>query len=734
MCKLTDLSTDRIAGIKVNTAGRPTCFLSVYLPTRAGCTDDFKEQLDYIDACLGRLSLDNNVIIMGDLDADPGSEGGPLATTTVNEQGRILLRYLKRWEYVSVHLHDASVSSSGQTSHTYCSEAHSSLSTIDHILAPKHLLSRFFSSRVEEDDPLNLSDHQPLFSNFRCNVKQLDTAANHGFDDDSRHPITKDEIRDKYTMHVEAQLSSVSVPDLKELVCHPELINKHLELIARILQSSATANIPIKKFHKHLKPGWTHDLSSAHNKSKKAYRNWIRTGRPRSCDHPIRKEYKDAKARFRAKLRAFQREQRDKFFCDLDMNCQNTSKLFRMIRKHNGITTEPTSTLNYKGTHSGESLSEAWADYFGDLASPTNNEASDPIFQQRIEELYAKLVEDTSTDSEAVTFSHEEVAEVIHSLKANKAAGADGIDPEHLIYGGDSLVVHLMVLFNAMISAAHIPEAFQLGLVIPIPKGHNKHLSVPNNYRGITILSNISKVLEKLLMLKILQQNSPPTLNALQGGFREHMSCAHTAFILQEAIQSLRDQGKKAYVAYLDVRKAFDTVWHEGLLVKMHQKGIQGPIWHIINKWYTTCTSSLLWNGKQSKQFPIQQGVRQGGVLSPFLYCIFVDELLDILSESGIGVTINGLYCGAPMYADDLALVASSPEELQKMLDIVSNYASRWKYSLNADKSVVMVLGANSTLYFCSPHRGEMHLWKECVLRTELSWLQIWIPPPHNLI
>ena len=110
------------------------------------------------------------------------------------------------------------------------------------------------------------------------------------------------------------------------------------------------------------------------------------------------------------------------------------------------------------------------------------------------------------------------------------------------------------------------------------------------------------------------------------------MGCIHTAFILQEAIQSLRKKGKKAYVAYLDVRKAFDTVWHQGMLVKLHQKGIQGPIWQIINKWYTSSTSSVISDNQQSRPFPCRQSVRQGGVLCLFLYCLFVDELLDNLA------------------------------------------------------------------------------------------------------
>ena len=87
------------------------------------------------------------------------------------------------------------------------------------------------------------------------------------------------------------------------------------------------------------------------------------------------------------------------------------------------------------------------------------------------------------------------------------------------------------------------------------------------------------------------------------------------------------------------------------------------------------------------------QGVQQGGVLSPFLYCLFVDQLL---SASGFGVSIDNIYREAPMYADDLALVAGSAEELQAMLDLVHNYAQKWRYNLNADKSVVMVLSETS--------------------------------------
>ena len=116
-------------------------------------------------------------------------------------------------------------------------------------------------------------------------------------------------------------------------------------------------------------------------------------------------------------------------------------------------------------------------------------------------------------------------------------------------------------------------------------------------------------------------------------------------------------------------------------------------IWHLLWNWYKTSSCSFTWNHAISSSFPIHQGVRQGAILSPLLYSIFVDELLELLTTSGLGVSIDTIYCGAPMYADDLALVADSPEELQAMLNIVCTYAGKWHYNLNAGKSFVMIFG-----------------------------------------
>ena len=156
-----------------------------------------------------------------------------------------------------------------------------------------------------------------------------------------------------------------------------------------------------------------------------------------------------------------------------------------------------------------------------------------------------------------------EVQEATCYLPRDKAPGPDGIDSEHLIFGGTDLSHHLAALFNTLLTLCYVPESFRTGYTVPIPKGPDKDIRIPSNYRGISLLSNISKVFEKLILKRLQKVIS---LNPLQGGFREGLSCSHTSFILQEAVQS---NNLKAYVAFLDAQKAFDTVWHEGLFVKL---------------------------------------------------------------------------------------------------------------------------------------------------------------------
>ena len=120
--RLPEFSNDRFVTVQVLSLISLFCIIAsyMYLPYCSACTDGFKEALDYADANINQLSYKNDVNFMGDLNTNLGSSGRLLASTTANKQGRILLHYLHKWKYASVHLHTCST----PHSHTYHSEAH----------------------------------------------------------------------------------------------------------------------------------------------------------------------------------------------------------------------------------------------------------------------------------------------------------------------------------------------------------------------------------------------------------------------------------------------------------------------------------------------------------------------------------------------------------------------------------------------------------------------------------
>ena len=219
--------------------------------------------------------------------------------------------------------------------------------------------------------------------------------------------------------------------------------------------------------------------------------------------------------------------------------------------------------------------------------------------------------------------------------------------------------------------------------MIPIFKGGGKDPVSPANYRGISLSSIISQLFEKLLLVP-LQDKLLHLIHPLQGGFRPGYSTAHTSFILHEAIAECKLNRDIPFLALVDVQKAFDTVRHSGLALSC---GGEGDLWHTLFNWYSSSTSSVLWYDRVSRPFP----VRQGAVLSPLLYAVFTSELLFLLEASDLGVRIGTVYVGSPTFADDMALIASSQEDLQGMLSVVDKYASKWGYRTNPSKSAVLI-------------------------------------------
>jgi hypothetical protein len=309
----------------------------------------------------------------------------------------------------------------------------------------------------------------------------------------------------------------------------------------------------------------------------------------------------------------------------------------------------------------------------------------------------------------------------IRKMKAGKAAGPDGTYPELLKIDSADTTRAITAVTNAVLRTRHWPSLWGVGNVVPLPKaGGNRQNAT--DYRGITLLSVVSKLVESVLNERLmLWLESTGGLHDAQHGFRPGRSTLDAAFILHELVGAAKEAATTArrsaavrataaappsapshtvFVAYLDVRKAYDGCWRQGILAQLRARGVDEPSCALF--------ASMLAPGKvrrtvtvgasRSDEFAADAGVPQGGVLSPALYNVFIDGIARALEADSrhFGAVAHGIRVPALLYADDIALTAHSAEQMQQMLDVCAQYATQWHFSFNAKKCAVQVEGRDA--------------------------------------
>jgi hypothetical protein len=263
--------------------------------------------------------------------------------------------------------------------------------------------------------------------------------------------------------------------------------------------------------------------------------------------HQARADYLGSKRRFRQALRTLRKEQDMAFYEELDLQCSDSSKLFRLLRHRMGTHCDLSKKIIVDGVeYAGEEIVEGWAKHFEALGAPEMTGFDAPFQDQVRKDLAAmETASGEQEDTLLVSITKAEVAAAIKSLSLQKAAGPDKIQPEHVRYGGDLLAQHLSELFNLIINQEYIPNSLQHGLTVPIPKSSDKDPTNPSNYRGIPLLSNVGKLLEKVILQRLHDRSDVASrLSPLQGGFKpgvgsNGLSRSHSAH-QRERKESLR--------------------------------------------------------------------------------------------------------------------------------------------------------------------------------------------------
>ncbi|UYV73991.1 hypothetical protein LAZ67_11001742 [Cordylochernes scorpioides] len=287
----------------------------------------------------------------------------------------------------------------------------------------------------------------------------------------------------------------------------------------------------------------------------------------------------------------------------------------------------------------------------------------------------------------------EEIGRAIRDLKNNKASGPDDIPNEIIKVLPDSYTGLLEQFYNRALIMGHYPTIWTKSIIHPIFKSGDK--DNPSNYRGIALISNLSKLFTTILRSRlnewVVRKNVIPEN---QAGFRRGRSCVDLIFTLTTLIQlSLRKKRGKLYVFFVDLRKAFDTVPHSLLWKKLTNLGVSYQFIHAIRNYYEQATVAVRWRGSITENIKIHSGVLQGEPLSPLLFILFMTDLIKMYDNSDLTSVYLPEFGDVHllMYADDIAIIGESRINLQKKINMLKEYLGENYMTLNESKSKVMV-------------------------------------------
>ena len=285
-------------------------------------------------------------------------------------------------------------------------------------------------------------------------------------------------------------------------------------------------------------------------------------------------------------------------------------------------------------------------------------------------------------------FSAAELSAAISQLKSGKAQGPDNIPPEFLLHSGPKCMEWLQAFYSSCLLRLSIPKIWRRATIIALPKP-NKPTDNPKNYRPISLLCVPFKLLERLLLAR-LDPVVDPQLPDEQAGFRRGRSTVHQIVKLSNDIESSFESRLKAGAVLVDLTAAYDTVWHQGLILKL--------LWTIPDRHLVRFIADILANrsfvlktsdGQSSRPRRLRNGVPQGSVLAPMLFNIYISDLPNTTSKQ------YG-------YADDLALLYSDKswpkveEALTKDMTLIADYLETWRLKLSVAKTTTTAFHLNT--------------------------------------
>ena len=538
-------------------------------------------------------------------------------------------------------------------------------STIDYILSDYTLFSEFENFYV---DPRNESHHMPLVLTLNSVLKM------------SRHTTEScDKFLPKYTWNEDKRYSFLETFCSRDLTQIQEAIQRHdidfaIDLIIKYVAESAiemkTNRLGKKKKNKIHEPWF--DLECSIQRTNTI--NQLKRFRKRRCESNL-KLYKEMNKTLNVlyinKKKLYADRERDKIMSAINEN--DTKQFWSNVNKF--IKKKCMSTTMIPG--------EIWLKHFKNLFNPTIQNISNFALNENF------FLLDESLDK---IISKDEVLKAVTHLRCRKSPGEDGVSAEFYKVIFPVIQEQLVDLFNKIFTQAYFPVSWCNSLIIPI---HKKGVqSDPNNFRGISLLSVFGKIFMNIMNARIMKWcEGNRVLCQEQGGFKKGFSTIDSVFVLETVVRKylLKPRGR-FYCAFIDFTKAFDLLNRDALWYKLQKLNMSTKMLNMLMSIYENVNAKVLTNEGCTEAFQCPWGVKQGCVLSPTLFNLYINDLPAYFKDNGtLQIPLHDQELSLLLYADDLVLFSDSVIGLQRQLNLLFEYCNRWNLQVNENKTKVMV-------------------------------------------
>ena len=670
----TGYVSERIVWIRVGGGARPSTVIQVYAP----CNDSYSAEAKYeffneLSDVISAVNQEDELFVMGDFNGRVGRRRTPWKrhlgphsdnTSGANDNGLSVLELCAEHELFIANTFYEHRRSQKQTWYKWGDMTVSS--QIDFILVRTRDRRCVTDSRVIPNVHVD-TDHRPVVVEYSRRAKRRSEKR------PSREVINLKKLEDEeIKMKVEKAMEE-KFKERKECDgdVEEEWVDFRDSLINILKQECGVKRVGGKK--RKATDWWNEDVKEACKVKKKAFKKWLKS---RSVED--REEYVTARKACKRTVKLAIKQSWERYGEHL---CEVSRVSPRDFFKHvSGLRSRDEPYVPMVGVNDAngtpiigvEKTKERWREYFEGLLNPVGNNASSCLFTPRMPE----VMEPNILESE--------VRRVVGKSAKFKAAGIDGITTEMVLACGEIGVRWLWKVFDAAWLQRKVPSDWQRSIIVPVwkKKGSKKDCG---KYRGISLLSHVGKMYAKILECRVRAIVEHQLADA-QFGFRPSRGCTDAIFALRQLGERAIEFEEDLMVAFIDQEKAFYRVERNKLWAVVEDYGVHGHLLDAIRALYENSKCMVRTDCGDTDWFMVTSGVRQGCVLSPLLFIIYMDRITREANKSE--TDLNEL-----LFADDQSLIHDSEDHLQEHITALDECCTRYGMRISIEKTEVMCIG-----------------------------------------